>query len=180
MAESMRCVNHPDTETYLRCSKCGRPICTRCIVQTPVGYRCRDCVGAQQQVFYADFRPVHYLIAAAVALPLSLVAGWLVPALGWLYAVVFGPLTGILIADAARWAIQRRRGKYTWLVVCGCIALGALPRLLMSLLVFAGASLVSEMSVYAPSGLLGLVWGVVYMAGAAGSAYLMLRPGRRV
>jgi hypothetical protein len=145
-----------------------------------VGYRCRDCVSAQQRVFYADFRPVHYLIAAAVALPLSLVAGWLIPGLGWLYAVVFGPLAGVLIAEAARWAIQRRRGEYTWMVVCGCIVLGALPRLLMSLLVFAGASLISEMTAYAPSGLMGLVWSGVYMAGATGAAYLMLRPGRRV
>lgn len=180
MTEPLHCVNHPNVETYLRCNKCGQPICTKCAVRTPVGYRCRNCVSAQQRVFYADFRPVHYLVAAAVALPLSLVAGWLIPGLGWLYAGVFGPLAGVLIAEAARWAIQRRRGKYTWIVVCGCIILGALPRLLMSLLVFVGASLISEMATYAPSGVMGLVWSVVYAAGAAGAAYLMLRPGRRV
>lgn len=37
------CVNHPRTETSLRCGKCGDLICTRCVVQTPVGGRCRSC-----------------------------------------------------------------------------------------------------------------------------------------
>ena len=73
MSEPMYCVNHPDVETYLRCNKCGRPICPKCAVRTPVGYRCRDCVQAHQQVFYAGFRPTYYLLVAAVALPLALV-----------------------------------------------------------------------------------------------------------
>ena len=93
MNEPPHCVNHPTVETYLRCNKCERPICSRCAVRTPVGYRCRECVNAQQQVFYADFRPVHYLVAAAVALRLALVAGWLVASLGW-FAVLLGRLAG--------------------------------------------------------------------------------------
>ena len=155
MSEPMYCVNHPNVETYLRCNKCGQPICAKCAVRTPVGYRCRDCISAQQRVFYADFHPVYYLVAAVVALPLALVAGWLVPSLGW-YAIILGPLAGGGIAEAAHWAIRRRRGQYTWLVVCGCIVLGALPWLL-----------------------LGLVWGVVYLVTAVGAAYARLRTSRR-
>jgi hypothetical protein len=37
------CARHPETETYLRCGRCGTPICPRCLVQTPVGARCPDC-----------------------------------------------------------------------------------------------------------------------------------------
>jgi hypothetical protein len=37
------CVNHPRRETMVRCGKCDRPICVRCMIQTPVGMRCREC-----------------------------------------------------------------------------------------------------------------------------------------
>ncbi len=183
MSEPMYCVNHPNVETYLRCNRCGRPICAKCAVLTPVGYRCKDCMHTQQQVFYAGFRPIHYLIAAVVALPLALVAGWLIPSLGW-YAIVLGPLSGVGIAEAVRWAIRRRRGQYTWLVVCGCIVVGALPKLLLSLLsLLFLTGLVADPGgavYYAAGGLMGLLWDVVYLVAAVGAAYTRLRPGRRV
>jgi len=179
MSEPLYCVNHPKVETYLRCNKCGQPICVKCAVQTPVGYRCRDCINAQQQVFYADFRPIHYLIAAAVALPLALVAGWLVPSLGW-YTIILGPLAGGGIANVAHWAIGRRRGKYTWLVVCGCIVVGALPRLLLLLLlIFAPMGATPWGTSPIAGWLLGRLWDVAYPVTAVGAAYAWLRTGRR-
>ena len=182
MSEPMYCVNHPRQETYLRCNKCGQRICMRCAVSTPVGYRCRSCINAQQQVFYADFRPLHYVIAALVALPLGLIAGWLVPNLGW-YAIIMGPLAGIGISEVTRWAIRRRRGPYIWLVVCGCIALGVLPKLAVTILSFLslGGSWASMLGGHVVRvGLEGLLWDIVYVVAAAGAAYAFLRPGRRV
>ena len=44
------CADHPDIETRLRCSRCGRPICPRCSVRTPVGMRCPDCAGTRSAV----------------------------------------------------------------------------------------------------------------------------------
>ena len=52
-ADPVFCANHPTVETMLRCNRCSKPICTRCAVQTPVGYRCRECVGQQQAAFYS-------------------------------------------------------------------------------------------------------------------------------
>jgi hypothetical protein len=37
------CFNHPRRETMVRCGKCDRPICVRCMLQTPVGMRCGEC-----------------------------------------------------------------------------------------------------------------------------------------
>jgi hypothetical protein len=37
------CANHPKVETYVSCSNCGKPICPDCMVQAPVGIKCRDC-----------------------------------------------------------------------------------------------------------------------------------------
>ena len=38
----MYCYRHPDRETGLSCSECGRPICTDCMTAAPVGLRCPD------------------------------------------------------------------------------------------------------------------------------------------
>lgn len=179
MAEPLYCVNHPTVETRLRCNKCGQPICAKCAVQMPVGYRCRDCVSAQQRAFYADFRPVYYLIAAAVALPLSLIAGWLIPRLGW-FTVILGPVVGGGIAEAVRWAIQRRRGQYTWLIVCGAIVVGALPGLIASLLSLLGVAVFSSGSIaYLAGGLMRLLWLGVYLVTGVGAAYARLHTGKR-
>src|SRR5437867_4805029 len=42
----MRCYRHPDRETGLSCSECGRPICAECMTVAPVGIRCPDHSGA--------------------------------------------------------------------------------------------------------------------------------------
>src|ERR1700740_3287709 len=41
MAET--CYRHPDRETGVSCSSCGRPICPDCMTPTPVGMRCPEC-----------------------------------------------------------------------------------------------------------------------------------------
>ena len=37
------CYRHPDRETGVSCSSCGRPICPECMTPTPVGMRCPEC-----------------------------------------------------------------------------------------------------------------------------------------
>jgi membrane associated rhomboid family serine protease len=44
----MRCYRHPDRETYISCSECGRPICTECMTPAPVGQRCPEHSGKPQ------------------------------------------------------------------------------------------------------------------------------------
>jgi membrane associated rhomboid family serine protease len=44
------CYRHPDRETGLSCSDCGRPICTECMTMAPVGIRCPDHSGKPQGV----------------------------------------------------------------------------------------------------------------------------------
>ena len=42
MDEPLRCYRHPDRETYVSCSECGRGICPDCMTYGPVGIRCPD------------------------------------------------------------------------------------------------------------------------------------------
>ncbi len=37
------CTKHSDEETWLACAACDRPFCFRCLIQGPVGSKCRDC-----------------------------------------------------------------------------------------------------------------------------------------
>jgi membrane associated rhomboid family serine protease len=46
--ETMYCYRHPDRETGVTCSECGRPICPDCMVFAPVGIRCPDHAGQAQ------------------------------------------------------------------------------------------------------------------------------------
>ncbi len=48
MAELQRCYRHPDRETGVSCSECGRPICPDCMTFGPVGIRCPDHSGKAQ------------------------------------------------------------------------------------------------------------------------------------
>ncbi len=48
MAETMYCYRHPDRETMVSCSECGRPICPDCMVFAPVGIRCPEHAGQAQ------------------------------------------------------------------------------------------------------------------------------------
>jgi membrane associated rhomboid family serine protease len=41
----MYCYRHPDRETGLSCSECGRPICVDCMTAAPVGIRCPEHSG---------------------------------------------------------------------------------------------------------------------------------------
>ncbi|MFE2106620.1 rhomboid family intramembrane serine protease [Kitasatospora sp. NPDC059463] len=38
-----RCYRHPEQETGIGCTRCGRPICPQCMVNASVGFHCPDC-----------------------------------------------------------------------------------------------------------------------------------------
>jgi membrane associated rhomboid family serine protease len=44
----MYCYRHPNRETLVSCSECGRPICEDCMTFAPVGIRCPDHSGQPQ------------------------------------------------------------------------------------------------------------------------------------
>ena len=38
------CFRHPDRQTYLSCTRCGRPACPDCLRPAPVGQQCVECI----------------------------------------------------------------------------------------------------------------------------------------
>jgi tetratricopeptide (TPR) repeat protein len=131
--EVLYCAYHPTVETMLRCNRCGKPICTRCARLTPVGYRCRECLGQQQAAFYTG-GALDYFLGGAVALVLGGIASALMSVIGaWFFALILGPTAGIGIAEAVRLAVRRRRSRYLATVVAASMVLSAMPALLISL-----------------------------------------------
>ncbi|MGY0230248.1 rhomboid family intramembrane serine protease [Longispora urticae] len=39
------CYRHPGRETYVRCTRCDRPICPDCMTEASVGFQCPSCVA---------------------------------------------------------------------------------------------------------------------------------------
>jgi membrane associated rhomboid family serine protease len=48
--ERQTCYRHPNRETGVSCSNCGRPICPECMTSTPVGMRCPECARQKTKV----------------------------------------------------------------------------------------------------------------------------------
>ncbi len=73
------CYRHPNRETGVSCSNCGRPICPDCMTSTPVGMRCPECARQRTKVktmgSVTEPMLTYVLIAVNVVVALGLVLG---------------------------------------------------------------------------------------------------------
>jgi hypothetical protein len=103
-------------ETELTCSRCGKPICPRCLVQTPVGARCRECARVGRLPTY-ELPPLYLLRGAGAALAAggalgvawSLLLPYRLAFLG-LLGLLFAFVIGYCVGEAVGWATNRKRG----------------------------------------------------------------------
>ena len=108
-AVSSVCVNHPRRETVLRCGKCGDFICTRCMVTTPVGVRCRSCAQLRRLPQF-DVGPLLLARSGLAGLAVSIVCWVLisgVPFLRYFLAIVVGAAVGETMSRLARQRTSR-------------------------------------------------------------------------
>ena len=164
------CYRHPDRATSLRCYKCNKPICSECTEKTPVGYLCPDCYREAEDAFF-NATPTDYILAFLVAMPISLLAGWLVMRFssGFLFIIIMffiGGAVGGAIGRLTKRVIGGRRGRYIPHLVAACVILGVVIFALPAL--FAGLF-------FAPGALFSLIGPAVYLATAVGSAFYWAR-----
>ncbi len=135
----MYCANHPGVETSLRCNKCGKPICAKCAIQTPTGYRCRECVRGQQKIFDTA-QSLDYLTGFFTALILGFVASILanlvsgIGFIGWFLIVIGAPSAGMVIAEAVRLVTRKRRSRPLFITISTAVIISAIPMIVINLL----------------------------------------------
>jgi hypothetical protein len=158
------CANHPGVETTLHCNKCGKPICSRCAVLTPTGYRCKECVRGQQKIFvtavWYDY-VLGFVVAGILSFLASLLAGLVagIGFIGWFLIFIGAPSAGAVIAEGVRLATRKHRARALFLTVAAGVVLGALPSILIHLIGF---------------NLFGLIFQVIYLILAVPVVYTRL------
>ena len=120
----MRCAYHPDVETSLGCGKCGKPICPKCMVPTPVGARCPDCAKLYKLPTYR-ISTKHYLSAAGAGLGTAIICGAAWGTIDWVIPVfslnlLLAPSAGFAISEVGNLSVNRKRGA--GLAIVGGIA----------------------------------------------------------
>lgn len=146
--EELTCINHPQTATSLRCSKCLDPICMRCAVRTPIGLRCPKCTGAARGRDGTYFVPsllseisnAQYLKALAVAATVGIVAGIIWGQLRTVgnfgdWSFWFALVVGLLAGEAVARAANERRGAKLQATAAGAVLIAAMIALAWSILV---------------------------------------------
>jgi len=122
----MKCAAHPNIETNLKCGKCGKPICPKCLVQSPVGARCPECARVNK---LPTFRVSgsYYLRAIGAALATAVVIG-VVWGIAWSYLGFLAPFIGLVVFYATGYFISNMTGRAVnlkrgpWLALIGGLA----------------------------------------------------------
>ncbi len=130
----MRCATHPEVETNLRCGKCGKPICPKCMVQTPVGARCPDCAKLYKLPTYR-VSAGYYLRAIGAALGIAVIAGivwglinFIIPFFFFNFLLAAG--VGYAIGEVVSRSVNRKRGRGLAIVAGVAVAISYLISIL--------------------------------------------------
>jgi membrane associated rhomboid family serine protease len=119
---SQHCYRHPNRETGVSCSSCGRPICPECMTPTPVGMRCPECSQQRTRVTRGAVGPGRYDTPATFILIALNVAAFLAE-----IASGAGGLSGLnspLISDFGLRGISVAEGEWYRLLTYGFLHAG--------------------------------------------------------
>jgi len=158
----LRCAWHPDRETGLTCTRCGRPICPACARHHPVGWRCPECAKELRSPLY-KVDETALARALVVGLPASVGVAVLMAAIAsvfWLLPLLLAVPAGTAVAELMNKASGRKRGRPMQLAAAGAVVVGAL-----------GVAMAGLLGV-AP---LGPIGPAIYAALGAGAAFRALR-----
>ena len=140
----------------LRCNRCNKPITPAEAILTPTGYRCRDCVNAQQKIFDTT-KGFDLPLGFGIALVISLAGSWLANFVGFITIFLASGL-GLLIFNLVNKLIKHRRNrKLKWVLAAGAL-IGSLP-----ILAIMGLPTLSVLARTGnPGVLLSILWPLIY------------------
>ena len=124
------CAEHTETPTSLRCSRCEKLVCPQCMVQAPVGIRCREHgQGAKLPTYQVSRGYLARGIGAGVAIGVVGGAVLALVVLPFAWTIPFGTMIslggfGYLLGEGISRATNRKRGR-TLVIVAVASALVA-------------------------------------------------------
>lgn len=110
--EKTYCHFHPDIETNVRCSNCGKPICTEDMVFSSVGIKCKECARPIGRMVSGP-RPIYYVRGALAGLGTAIVGGIMLAIFSTIIrfgGFIFAMALGYAIGEAVSWAVRRNTG----------------------------------------------------------------------
>jgi hypothetical protein len=130
------CYRHPKSETYVRCGRCDQPICPKCAVQGPVGFRCRQC-GLVKSATLSSFTPQQLLLGSGIALGGGGIVGYLGGSIGF-YSIFIAFFAGAFIAEGFVRFVGLKRGPLPRLMLYGGLLAGFAVGALLQVSTFLG------------------------------------------
>jgi membrane associated rhomboid family serine protease len=162
------CYRHPNRETGVSCSNCGRPICPECMTSTPVGMRCPECARQTTKVRVGQgaFSPSAGKMPATIALIAINVIVFLVELAGGGAGSLNGG--GTVIHDAGLRGPEVAGGDW-WRVITGGFLHAGFLHLLLNMYVLYVAGSILEPGIGTPRFL-----GIYFVSLVAGSLGALL------
>lgn len=121
-----KCSFHPNVDTELSCTQCGRAICPKEMVDTPVGYKCPVCARQPRSaVVHVKGRQLWGGIGLGA---LAGVGGAFLLGLfgGGFFSIILGFLWGGITAEAVHRGSGGHRGGAVTAIAIGAIVIGTL------------------------------------------------------
>ena len=119
---TLYCYRHPKSETYVRCGRCDQPICPKCAVQGPVGFRCRQC-GLARSATITSFSPRQLALGVGIPIAGGAIVGYLGGQIGF-YSIFLAFFAGAFIAEAFVRFVGLKRGPIVRTMLYGGLAAG--------------------------------------------------------
>jgi len=174
-----------ESQVLLRCKKCGKISTIGKIVETPKGYRCRECIR-QQQIITDINKPFEKIVVFLIATVLSFVGSLLVFVILYFlsiltfaaYFVVFlvAPVIGVGIAEVIKAVIKKRRGSRLNKLVSGGVIFGGAPSIIAALFIIWLVIINETFNIYS---FLNLSYFIIYVSLAVRSCHNRLSVSRR-
>ncbi len=156
--DALFCYRHPNRETYLRCNKCNRPICSSCAVLTPTGYRCPECIHDQEKKFDTAQLP-DYIISCVLSAGIAYLGSYLARFIGF-FTLLVAPVVSMIISEVILKLTRGRNSTLLTRLVLISAILGSLPLLLIGL--YNMGILLASYGISAAGGFLSIVWQAGY------------------
>ena len=112
------CAEHSEIPTNLRCSRCDKPVCPECMVQAPVGIRCREH-GQPTKLPTYDVSTGFVVRGVSVGVGIGVLGGLILGVAGAYTNLFFIPYVftlamvglGYLVGEGISRATNRKRGQ---------------------------------------------------------------------